>query len=384
MFPMKAIITVELFGVSCMASIDASKSKKSPSLLGPSKGGVARAQKMTAEQRKEIAQKAAEARWGKAQGDQDYLELEAVDGQDLPEAKFKGTLPLMDIEIPCYVLETGQRVIGRTAMTEMLTGIKGGGGLEKYIGVAPLKPFINRENVLEKMVAFRLPEVEGLERHVKGLPADLVIEVCQGFVRALEAGMKHDSRFALLTARQTEMAVKASMFLSACAKVGLDALIDEATGYQYERASDALQVKLKAYIAEDMRKWEKTFPNELWLEFGRLTNWHGTVTHRPKYWGKLVIELVYEYLDADVARWLKENAPKPRHRQNYHQWLTAQYGLRKLLEHIWKLIGVASTCRNLPELKQKMAEMHGLMPVQYTLYLPIPEPKEKEKTQAKI
>jgi hypothetical protein len=128
-----------------------------------------------------------------------------------------------------------------------------------------------------------------------------------------------------------------------------------------------------------MRKWEKTFPNELWIEFGRLTNWRGTVTHRPKYWGKLVIELVYEYLDADVARWLKENAPKPRHGQNYHQWLTAQYGLRKLLEHIWKLIGVASTCRNMPELKQKMAEMYGLMPVQYTFYLPIPGREEKEK-----
>jgi hypothetical protein len=78
-------------------------------------------------------------------------------------------LPL-DLEIPCYVLSDGQRVVGRTGMTEMLTGIKAGGGLEKYLGVSPLKPFINQGNVLEKMVAFRLPEVEGLERHVKGLP----------------------------------------------------------------------------------------------------------------------------------------------------------------------------------------------------------------------
>jgi hypothetical protein len=44
------------------------------------------------------------------------------------------------------------------------------------------------------------------------------------------------------------MAVKASMFLSACAKVGLDALIDEATGYQYDRARDALEIKLRAYL----------------------------------------------------------------------------------------------------------------------------------------
>jgi hypothetical protein len=168
------------------------------------------------------------------------------------------------------------------------------------------------------------------------------------------------------------MALKASMFLAACAKVGLDSLIDEATGYQYERAEDALKVKLRAYLEDEMRKWEKTFPDELWKELGRLTKWKGSVTKRPKYWGKLVMELVYEYLDRDVAQWLKENAPKPRHGQNYHQWLSGQYGLKKLVEHIWKLIGIAGTCRDITELKRKMGEIHGRIPIQYTLFLPGP------------
>lgn len=107
-----------------------------------------------------------------------------------------------------------------------------------------------------------------------------------------------------------QMALKASMFVAACAKVGLEALIDEATGYQIDRADEALQVKLKAYLSEEMRKWEKTFPDELWLKFARLTGWKGTVSQRPKYWGKLVqLELVYQYLDPNVAQWLKENAP---------------------------------------------------------------------------
>jgi hypothetical protein len=112
------------------------------------------------------------------------------------------------------------------------------------------------------MVAFRLPEVEGLEREVKGLPADLMIDICRNMIRALEASVR-PKRGVKLTNRQAEIAVKASMFLAACAKVGLDALIDEATGNQYERAEDALQVKLRAYLAEEMRKWEKTFPDEL-------------------------------------------------------------------------------------------------------------------------
>jgi 6-phosphofructokinase 1 len=74
------------------------------------------------------------------------------------------------------------------------------------------------------MKAFRLPEVEGLDRNVRGLTADVWIEVCQGFVSALEAHTRPDSGVRL-TARQIEMALTASMFLSACAKVGLDALI---------------------------------------------------------------------------------------------------------------------------------------------------------------
>jgi len=204
--------------------------------------------------------------------------------------------------------------------------------------------------------------------------ADVLIEVCQGFVAALEASSRSDSGVDL-TPRQVEIALRASMFLSACAKVGLDSLIDEATGYQYERAEDALEVKLRAYLETEMRKWEKTFPDELWVEFGRLTGWSKSVTQRPKYWGKLVIELVYEYLDRDVTKWLKENAPKPRHGQNYHQWLTSQYGLDKLVQHIYKLIGVAATCQTMTELRDKMAEIHGKQPVQYRLYLPYPEQK---------
>jgi hypothetical protein len=146
-------------------------------------------------------------------------------------------------------------------------------------------------------------------------------------------------------------------------------LVDEATGYQYKRTEDALQVKLRAYLEKEMRKWERTFPDELWVEFGRLTNWKGTVTHRPKYWGHLVMNLVYAYLDPDVAKWLKENAPKPHKGQNYHQWLTSQFGLRKLVEHIWMLIGVSKTCGNLEELKHKMERMFGKGQLQYNLFL---------------
>ena len=331
---------------------------------GKAKGAIVLAESMTPEERTARASKAASVRWKNRKG-----KLVRVPENKLPTAQYKGVLDLLGLEIPCYVLDTGQRVIGRTAYTVALTGIKAGGGLEKYLGVSSLKPFINMDMVLEGMVAFSLPEVEGLDRDVKGLPADLAIEIWRGFVSAMEASLVSDN--VRLTSRQMQMAMKASALLGACAKVGLDALIDEATGAQYDRAADALRVKLKAYLEDEMRKWEKTFPDELWVEFARLTNWKGTVTQRPKYWGRLVMELVYEYLDKDVAKWLKENAPTPRHGQNYHQWLSGQYGLRKLVEHIWILIGVARTCEHMVELRQKMAELNGKTLVQLMLPLPL-------------
>lgn len=119
-----------------------------------------------------------------------------------------------------------------------------------------------------------------------------------------------------------------------------------------------------------MRKWEKTFPDELWVEFGRLTSWKGSLHSRPKYWGKLIMELVYGYLDPDVAQWLQDNAPKPHHGQNYHQYLSGQYGLKKLMEHIWMLVGMARACDSMSDLKRRMAEQFGRVPIQLTIYVP--------------
>ncbi|MBI4304459.1 MAG: hypothetical protein HY665_09020 [Chloroflexi bacterium] len=334
-----------------------------------SKGGKARASKLSPQQRSDLARRAVNVRWAKRKLAE--IEDDGIQPESLPTARYRGVLRLLDREIPCYVLDDDQRVIGRLATTEMLTGIKRQGDFESYIRATNLRPFIDVDNISSRMVSFRVSEVESLPIEVKGLPHDVLLAVCRGFMKALEAS-NNPATGVKLTPRQRDIAIQAGLFLSACSDIGLISLIDEATGYQYDRAQDALEVKLRAFLTDEMRQWEKTFPDELWLEFGRLTGWHGPVHLRPKYWGKLVIELVYEYLDSDVAKWLRENAPEPRHGQNYHQWLSSQFGLRKLMEHIWKLIGIAKTCENISELKDKMAQLHGRMPVQYRMYLPMP------------
>lgn len=340
------------------------------------KGGVARRDALTPEQRSDIAKKAAAARWRPApvvvepgeavEPDEEILEPDVA----MPIARWRGMLNIVSMDVPCYVLDNGVRVIGRTSATELLTGIKGGGALEKYIAVRALEPFINKDEVLERLVPFRLLEVEGLERAVKGLPADLIIDVCQGFVAALQASLDPNSIYPKLTDRQQQMAIKASMFLSACAKVGLEALIDESTGYQYERAEDALQVKLRAFIADELRAWEKTFPDELWTEFGRLTGWSGTLHSRPKWWGKLVIELIYDTLDPDVAEYIKTHKPPVGVR--WHQQLTDNVGARQLVSRCYEVIGMAKTCTDMRELRDKVALHYGKQPVQFRMYLPMP------------
>lgn len=130
--------------------------------------------------------------------------------------------------------------------------------------------------------------------------------------------------------------------------------------------AEPFAVKLRAFIADELRDWEKTFPDELWEEFGRLTNWQGALQHRPKWQGKLVIELIYDTLDPDVAEYLKNN--KPDKDARWHQQLTENLGVRQLVSRCYEVIGMAKTCKDIRELKQKVAEHYGKKPVQFTMY----------------
>jgi len=46
--------------------------------------------------------------------------------------------------------------------------------------------------------------------------------------------------------------------------------------------------------------------------------------------------------------------------------------LKKLMEHIWMVIGVASTCSNMHELRYRMALRNGKQPVQMMMMLDPP------------
>ena len=276
-----------------------------------------------------------------------------------PFAKFPGILDLGGTEVDVYVLDTGERVISLRATLKAIAD-RDGGNLAEFIGVQALKSYINKDLVLAETVEFNIP---GTQLKGRGIPAERFLDICRAYVAAWKDK-------ALTTDRQREIAMQCAILLASCANVGLIALIDEATGYQHVRAEDALQVKLRAFISEELRNWEKTFPDELWEEFGRLTKWKGSLHSRPKWWGHVVLETIYEALDPDIAAYLKEHKPPPRHGQNYHQWMTQDIGLKALITHIHQVIGVAKTCATMKEFREKVAHYYKKEPIQLTLFVP--------------
>lgn len=305
-----------------------------------SKAGKASAAKMTQQQKRDRSLKGALSRWHK------------IDNKP-PFAKYQGFLCLGGEEIDCYVLNTGERVLSISATVKAISH-KNSGNLGNYIGIEGLKPFIDNDLFAGEIVDFDIP---GNPTKARGVTAENFILLCNAYVSALTQGT-------LKTPRQKEIALQCAVFSTACAKTGLLALIDEATGYQYDREKDALQVKIMAFIAEELRAWEKTFPDQLWEEFGRLSNWETPLRSRPKWWGKLVIELIYNTLDPDVAEYLKENKPEPG--VCWHQQLTKNYGVRQLVSRCHEVVGVAKTCKSIGELREKVSHYYGKKPIQLT------------------
>lgn len=277
----------------------------------------------------------------------------------LPFAKWRGEIDLGGDKLDCYVLQDETRVLSSGSTTKAIANVERG-SLQDYIGQKSINPFIDKEKILQETIRFTIP---GTQWVAIGITTEHFELICRGYVRALYEGTN-------LTERQREIAIKCAVLTAGLTRTGLDALIDEATGYQYERAEDALQVKLRAFIAEELREWEKTFPDELWEEFGRLTGWKTPLQSRPKWWGKLVTELIYDTLDTDVAKYLKDNKPAPG--VKWHQQLTDNYGVRQLVSRCYEVIGMSKTCDDMRELRQKVAEHYGKKPVQFTMFLKPP------------
>lgn len=222
--------------------------------IGGRKGGRVRAERLSPEARKASASKAASMRWAKtpsALANPESDALEPVGAEVMPPspfAKFRGQVDLGGNPTDVYVLDTGDRVLSMRGAVKAMTG-QDAGNLVEYLSVQGLKDFIDKDLVLVETRDFFIP---GTQFRGRGITAEQFEAILTAYVRALNAGT-------LTTDRQREIAVACAILSTAFLRVGIIAQIDEATGYQYVRAEDALQVKLRAFIADGRRRfnwWE--------------------------------------------------------------------------------------------------------------------------------
>jgi hypothetical protein len=218
---------------------------------GAAKGGRARASTLTPEQRSEAARRAVTARWERAgkvppKDPPKKMVKTAPDDEDVPYSMYPGTLPLGKLRLRCHVLNDGRRVLTQSEVMRVLRGKDTRTtSLSNYL--AGLEGFDPKK--LPAPITFRIP---GLPRTALGYEATLLIDICDAYVEAWNGGR--------LFEHQIRIAVTAEIIIRACAKVGIIALIDEATGYQQVRAKNALELKLKAFIADDMRSGRACSP----------------------------------------------------------------------------------------------------------------------------
>jgi hypothetical protein len=325
-----------------------SDAAKRLSELGAEKGGKARANVLTPQQRSEIARKAVNARWAKAGKTpvphSDSSVEEAVSAPaELPFSMFRGKLTIGDVEMECHVLNDFRRVLTQREMVRVLSPAgRESGNLAGYF---QSKAFANRPLDLGAVIPFRVP---GTQYVAHGYEATTLIEICERYLEARDEG--------LLKGAQKKLAIQAEIVIRSCAKVGIIALIDEATGYDKFKKKQEYQLKLQAFIADELQDWARMFPDQFWYELARLEGIHYSPRSRPLRWGKYVMMFVYDAVDGDVGKELRKKNPDPHFLQNHHQWLK-KFGRDKVHDQITTVVTIMKLCESMDDFRQKFARL---------------------------
>lgn len=294
-----------------------------------SKGGRVRAQRLSAEQRSEIAKSAAAARW------------------ELPQAFYSGQLEIGDLTFPCSVLSDGTRILTQSDfmrgmgmyysgwVSQNRSAEDAAAEVPQFLSFKSIKPFVDKHLGDLQSIIVKYRTERGKVAH--GIRADIIPKICDVWLDAEE----HER----LGPRQKKVARNAKLLIRALAHVGIIALVDEATGYQYARARDALEKILERYISDRLLKWAKRFPDEFYKEMFRLKGWNylDPIKARPMVVGKYTNDLVYERLAPGVLEEIQRlNPPNDRGRRRWknHQWLSEDVGHPALRDHLMGVIAL--------------------------------------------
>ena len=309
-----------------------------------SNGGKARAAKLTADERRLIAQKAAAARWERARTE-----------SGLGRSTHMGNLAIANLRIPCFVLEDGKRVISGRGVTTAI-GMRGRGtGASRITSHQSLKPYLSPELITAIDEPLEFTGV-GAPHVTSGYEATVLQQLCDAVIAADQAG-------ALTTEQEKRYANQCLILLRAFAKVGIVALVDEATGFQDERAKNALAEILQAFIAKELQPWVSTFPEDFYKEMFRLRGlqYPQDTLKRPLYFGSLTNDVVYKRLAPGVLHELKRSTPRSpsgRHKHKLFQRLTSNIGYPKLREHLGSVVAIMKLSTDWGDFMEKLDKIH--------------------------
>lgn len=271
----------------------------------------------------------------------------------------KTPLRLGNLEIPCYVLDNGMRVFsGRGIQKAIGYDSKSGQWMSSFCKMGGVSSYLcagdnSISERLSKPVKFKRNNAGGSQSTANGYEVTLLVDICSAIIDANRAGVFDNDAIVR----------NADIIIRSVAKVGIIALVDEATGYQYERENDELQKILKAYISEELLPWQKRFPDIFYKELFRLNGWDYTVNgikERPGIIGKWTNTFIYEELPNGVLEELKKKTPKSElgNRTNrYHQLLTTDIGEPNLEKQINKVITLFQVSDNMKQFCDNFKKM---------------------------
>jgi len=215
-----------------------------------------------------------------------------------------------------------------------------------------IKPFLP-EGIAERVrpIAFRLPS----GGRASGYNAELLPEICEIYLAAREARA--------LPPNQRHIAQAAEMLVRGLARVGIIALVDEATGYQEVRTKNALEKILAEFVDKELRPYIKTFPADFYKEIFRLRglDYSTDTVARPQYFGNITNDIVYRRLAPGVLEELKrvqEVGPTGAKKHKLFQRLTQNVGYPKLREHLGSVVTLMKLSDGWDEFKARLDVFH--------------------------
>ena len=309
--------------------------------LTKSAGGKARATALTPERKKEIAKKAAVARWGGKQ------------------ATHKGSFREdFGIDVECYVLNdaTKTAVITQLGMGEILGLGSGGSRLPRFVFNKTMSEFIWPElrEKLENPIVFQLVTTGQKAQsggRANGYDVTILIDICKAIIAADDAGRLKQSQ---------DVVKQARVILNASAKAGIQGLVYKLSGYDASR--EEVVAAFKLFVQEEAKQYEREFPNQLYAQWQRLYQITPPVRGKPWEFKHLTVKHIYFPLAKSSGKLLelmKALKAKDGDRQKKLFQFLNELGARALRMQIGEVLGMAKLSKTGAEYERHIHEQFG-------------------------